>query len=86
MPLVRASPALVAYAQTLSFAWDANPGGDNVTGYNLYRGATSGSYSLYAALGVVTSTTIPLETGVWYFALTAVNAFGESGFSNEINT
>ena len=70
----------------VSLAWDANPSEDNVTGYNIYRGASSGSYSLFKSLGVVTSATISIGGGVWYLALTAVNANGESGFSNEIHT
>jgi hypothetical protein len=75
-----------AWTPPLRFAWDANPetGGEAVTGYKLYWGTASGVYTSNIALGDVTSYSMPHPGQTRYYALTAVNAYGESAFSDEL--
>jgi hypothetical protein len=83
-PSPPASAALPgAYSVTL--AWDRSPD-SSVTGYRIYYGTASGSYSNNLAVGNVATYTVPgLASGVTYFfAATAYDANGvESPFSNE---
>jgi hypothetical protein len=78
---------LFGSAKAVTLAWTASPE-SNVTGYKLYCGATPGHYTKSKALGRVTQVELPndqLPVVTTYFALTAVNIFGEeSGFSNEV--
>src|SRR5687767_5596936 len=77
-----------SHAQSsLTLAWDRNPE-TNVTGYKLYWGAASGTYTNGVNVGNVTTTSVSnLAQGITYrFALTACNAQGlESDFSAEIS-
>lgn len=75
-------------AQTVTLAWDASasPG---VTGYRLYYGTNSGSYSFVIPQSgtslVRTQTVLLPRTGRWFFAATAHDANGmESVFSDEV--
>ena len=72
---------------TIVLNWGApvSDGGSVIVGYKLYRGTVSGGESLLASLGLVTSYTDDSVTwGVsYYYRVTAVNAAGESSFSNE---
>jgi hypothetical protein len=80
----------------INFAWDANAAGDNVTDYKLYyRTAVfdvgtqawvgTGSYGSAVSLGIAdTIHTITHPGVVRSYAITAVNANGESDFSNEV--
>ena len=74
---------------TVALAWVAptDNGGAAVSGYKVYRGTTSGSTSLVATLGVVTSySDTSLTNGTtYYYAVTAVNSAGESVKSNELS-
>jgi hypothetical protein len=67
-------------------AW-ASVAGD-VSGYRIYYGISSGSYSLYKDVGMVTQyslSNLSLEAGVAYYLITrAYNAKGESDNSNEV--
>lgn len=56
-----------------------------VTGYKLYRGTVSGTYTLTQTLGkVLTATEAGLSPGVkYYWVVTAFNSAGESAYSNE---
>ncbi|ACL69174.1 glycosyl hydrolase [Halothermothrix orenii] len=68
----------------VSLSWDSVSG---VTGYNLHYGTSSGSYSVTIDVGNSTSYTV---TGLnnnttYYFAVTAYNDNGESGYSNELS-
>jgi Fibronectin type III domain len=79
-------PARSAPGYTVTLAWDRNPD-SRVTGYRVYYGATSRSYTNSIVTGNVTTNTVSgLASGVTYFfAITANTADGlESDFSNEI--
>ena len=73
-------------AASVTLAWD--PSSDPiVTGYNLYYGGTSGTYTNKVSVGLATSAvTSGLLVGVnYYFAATTYNAAGmESPFSGEV--
>jgi hypothetical protein len=67
--------------------WTANPAGDNVTAYRLYYGDASGVYNganspLSMGLSLIYNFN-QSTSGKVYFAMTAVNAVGESAFSAE---
>jgi hypothetical protein len=73
---------------SVNFAWDANAGGDNVTNYNLYYGNAPGTYNGTGSpvnVGNVTAFSIARPPSLTYYAVTAVNANGESGKSNELH-
>jgi PKD repeat protein len=67
-------------------------GGSPITGYNIYRGTSSGTETLFAAVSGNTTTkyldplTPPFPTGtnVFYY-VTAVNGFGESTHCREVS-
>jgi hypothetical protein len=75
-----------AFAATATLAWDANTE-SGVEGYIMYYGTTSPNYQHNVDVGNTTGCTISgLEPGqVYYFAVTAYNATGESGFSEEVS-
>ena len=71
----------------VSLSWIApvSNGNSPITGYNVYRGTSSGAETLLSSAG---STTSYFDTSVtngltYYYAVTAVNAVGESAWSNE---
>ena len=72
-----------AYADSLNLAWD--PGSD-VSGYTVYAGTTSGSYSQRFDVGNATAFTYPGATaGQRYcFAVSAYNGMGEGPKSTEV--
>jgi hypothetical protein len=82
-----ARPAIAA-TSSLVLAWDANPAGDNVTGYTVYWGAAPAVYTSNVAVGNVTtySMSIAGKPSPLYAAITASNAQGQSAFSNEVHT
>jgi hypothetical protein len=69
----------------VTLSWDANPEPD-LAGYILHYGTLSRDYLDGVDVGNTTGCTISgLEPGqVYYFAVTAYNTFGESGFSEEL--
>lgn len=84
LQLPPANPALTQFSVTLQ--WDANTEID-LAGYKVYYGTASRAYGLPIAVGLVTSYQVKGLTtpGVYYFAVTAINAAGqESEFSNEV--
>ena len=76
----------LAHAASVTLAWDASQEED-IAGYRVYYGTTSGHYTNMTDAGMNTSGTIsnlvPGQT--YYFAATAYDTAGsESGFSQEI--
>jgi titin len=72
----------------VDLGWDANPVTDLVTGYNIYRGQSSGGESYLASVGLLDTsyTDSAVQNGVtYYYYVTAVNLNGESGPSNEVS-
>jgi len=65
--------------------WNASTGGGQVTGYNVYRGTTSGGESLLTSAGdVLTFQDNGVLAGqTYYYEVTATGPGGESGPSNE---
>ena len=77
----------VTAATSINLQWNANAASDNVTGYKVYVGMTSGKYGPAINVGNVTAYTVTgLAKGVtYYFTSTAYNAMGESGYSAEVS-
>ena len=76
-----------ASAGQASLAWDA-VSAPNLSGYRLYYGQTSHTYTAHLDVGLQTSATVPgLTVGqTYYFAVTAFDSTGqESPFSNEVS-
>lgn len=72
-----------AQAGQIGLAWNASSG---ATGYKIHWGTAPGNYTQHKDVGSVTQTVL---SGVgdcqdWYFAVTAYNSAGESGYSNEV--
>ncbi len=78
-------PSVKAEAASVTLGWDAAAG---VSGYKLYRGTASGSYTTSVNVGNQTSYTLSdLASGTtYYFAVTAYDSSQEeSGYSNEVS-
>ena len=77
----------ISIAAEVTLEWDPNPESENVTGYKVYYGYSSGNYEINFNVGNQTTYTIPdLKSGqVYYFAVTAYNEGYESSFSEEID-
>jgi outer membrane protein assembly factor BamB len=87
-----APQALTANASSnqVSLSWSppAADGGDPVTGYDVYRGTSSGGETLLTGVG--SSTTSYVDSAVslgssYYYEVTATNAVGPSPPSNEVS-
>lgn len=71
-------------AGTAKMAWDPNPETD-LAGYRIYWGPTPRGYTNFATFGKTTTNEVILNSGVYYFAVTAYATNGlESDYSNEI--
>ncbi len=74
----------------IELTWTApsSNGGTAITGYRVYRGATSGGETLYVSYGPdaigMTDTNVAKKTR-YFYRVTAVNVLGESVFSAEVN-
>lgn len=81
------SPAV--NVSSMQLAWNANPAGENVTGYKLYFGSAPDNYNGVGSpiqVGNVTSYSLSVTQQVTtYLRLSAVNASGESALSAEIH-
>jgi hypothetical protein len=83
--LIGLGPGQAAGGQ-VTLAWDQNVEPD-VTGYKIFTGTSAGNYGTPISVGTVTTHTVTgLTDGqTYYFALTAVDAFGtESALSTEV--
>jgi len=71
----------------LNWATPASNGGSAISGYDVYRGTTSGGEALLTRLGVVLAyTDTGLTNGqVYYYQVSALNAAGEGARSTEAN-
>jgi hypothetical protein len=67
-------------------SWNPHPE-SRVTGYKIYYGKASRTYTSSVDVGSVTQYTLRgLESGTWYFAVTAYTPGGlESGYSREVS-
>jgi hypothetical protein len=67
---------------SVSLGWAVST---NSTAYNVYRGpANGGPYTLLGSSASTTYTDATVMTGnIYYYVVTAVNAAGESGYSND---
>jgi len=82
-----------ATLESVSISWAApttNEDGSVLTdlsAYRVYYGNTSGIYDYVVNTGLLTSCSIDsLASGMWYFAVKAVDSVGnESSFSNEVS-
>jgi hypothetical protein len=75
--------------EAISWTAPLSNGGSAITGYNVYvnidSGGGYGGFNLYVSLGVVLTTTTPADPGSSYqVKVTAINAVGESVYSNTI--
>ena len=69
---------------TVHLSWAApDNGGSAITGYKIYRGASAGSEALVTTV-TKTSFDDTVSGATPFYEVTAVNARGESGFSNEL--
>jgi len=83
-----------AMAATVNLAWDPNPATDQVLRYSVYQAlALAGPFTKVSdvALSACTATVCTysvtgLTAGIYYFRVTATNAWMESGPSNVVNT
>lgn len=74
------------FAGSAILSWNANSESD-LSGYKVYFGTSSRNYGTPTTVGNVTTHTVSgLNTGTYYFAVTAFDTSGnESGFSSEVN-
>jgi len=80
------SSVSTAFGADVSLSWNRNNEPD-VAGYKLYYGTSSRSYASSVNVGNLISYTLTvLNTGTYYFAVTAYDTSGnESGLSNEVS-
>lgn len=76
----------VVFAGVARLTWNSNNSSENVTGYKVHYGGSSGSYSTTANVGNVTTYTINniSDTGTTYFTVSAYNSAGDSSLSAEV--
>ena len=82
--LLAAVAVTPSFAGEIQLAWDAVAG---ATGYRVYYGTSSGSYTQTLTSSTTTATIANLsDCQTWYVAVKAFNAAGESAdFSNEVS-
>ena len=84
-----APPPATARTGTATLSWTAPPA--SITGYRVYHGTSSRSYSQALGSGAFVDASTYVVTGLqsgrtYYFAVTAIDGTGEeSGFSNEVS-
>ena len=80
--------AIVGNGQVaLNWSAPASSGGSSITGYNIYRGTTSGGETLLERIGVTLNyTDTDLTNGVtYYYRVSANNSLGEGAESDEVS-
>ena len=80
------APLCSLAVSTATLVWDPSPEADLITNYNIYYGAASAKYTSVVPAGTNTTLSISnlVEGNTYYFAATAVDAFGlESAYSME---
>jgi hypothetical protein len=84
--LVLGTSCAALNAASVTLAWDANVETD-LGGYRVHYGTASQSYTSHVDVGNLTSITLStLNSGTYYFAVTAYNSGGdESDYSNEVS-
>ena len=70
-----------AQAATVTLQWNSVA---TAEGYKLYHGTDSRTYDAPDDTGNNTTFTLQLNPGIYYFAVTAYNCYGESGYSVEV--
>jgi hypothetical protein len=80
---VLAFVAAFGHSAEVTLQWNPVDGSD---GYRVYYGSVSRNYQAPENAGRQTDYTISLDPGVYYFAVTAYNNYGESGYSEEVST
>ena len=71
--------------KSLELFWNAPSKLDAFMSYNIYRGSSSGSYSLIGTSTTEHFVDDSISTGVtYYYAITTVYSFGEGPYSNEM--
>jgi hypothetical protein len=78
--------AFCVHVADVSLAWNPSVS-ESAVGYRVYVGTASGAYTVKISVGRQTTYIVTaLGPATWYFAVTAVDAYGnESGFSNEVS-
>jgi hypothetical protein len=73
------------HAGTIGLSWDSSA---NATGYRVHYGPNPGSYTNTVDVGNTTQATLNSlgDCSTWYFAVTAYNGAGSSGFSEEVSS
>lgn len=84
--MVIVPPVITNVSRNVTLAWDVSPS-PNVTGYKLYWGGISRSYTNNINVGNVSIYTVTNLTvsNTYYFAVTAYDTSLESAFSDEIS-
>ncbi len=81
--LILLTGSSVIFAGSIGLAWDSASG---AAGYRVHYGTNSGAYTSSIDVGNVTDIVFsgPADCTTSYFAVTAYNAAGQSGYSNEV--
>ncbi len=83
------SLSLSASSGSITVSWSppSNNGGETITGYDIYRGTTSGGETLLTTVSTTNYTDTNVENGqIYYYEVCAVNGVGSGSLSAEINT
>lgn len=74
--------AIASQGATLTFAWNANPPQEGVTGYKLYT--IIGTARTLRGSTLDTKLTVTIPDGIYSFAITATNEVSESDLSTQL--
>ena len=72
-----------AYCAQVTLAWNSVA---ESNGYKVYYGSATRTYNTPVDVGNNTGHTLDLAPGDYFFAVTAYNGYGESGYSEEVTT